>query len=628
MKGYTSETIRNIALVGHGNTGKTTFLEAALLTTGVITRMGKTEDGNTTSDFDKIEIEKKFSISATPVPVEFEGMKLNFIDAPGYIDFIGDVHSALRGAEAAAIFVDASAGSQLGTERGWAVCNTFQKPRFFVINKIDKDNVDIDAVIKGLKAEFGPSVVDWDNKDEMNEAIAGLDDELMEKFFGGEEFTEEEFKNGLAKGIASCEIAPVLKCSATTGAGVLDVLKAMTKIAPKFVPDEGNDPLAFVFKTCSDPFLGKISLAKVRRGTLTPGMTMYNSRSEKEEKLGSMFFMRGKNQLECTSASAGDIVAIGKLANTLTCDTLTIKGDDTKKFPIPFPQPTYFTALESKDKGDETKFATGLKRLMEEDPSFSFERNHETHQSLLGTQGDIHTAILIAKLKEKFGCEVNIVPTKIGYRETIKGTADVQGKHKKQSGGAGQYGDVWIKFEPSTEEFEFVEDLFGGSVPKQYVPAVEKGLRDCMEKGPLAGCKCQNIKATLHDGSYHEVDSDEMSFKMAASLAFKKGIAEAKPCLLEPIMHIEIIIPGDYAGDVMGDMNKRRGIILGMEPLMGGQVKILAEVPQMEVTDYTIVLRAMTHARSSFTIQFDRYAELPGMLAEKVIAEYKASQAE
>ena len=628
MKGYTSDTIRNIALVGHGSTGKTTFLEAALLATGVISRLGKVEDGNTVSDFDKMEIEKGYSISATPVPVEYNKVKLNFIDTPGFFDFVGEVNSAFRAVEAAAIFVDASSGIQVGTEKAWASCNQFNVPRFFVINKTDKDNVDVNKVVADLKAKFGTSVVALSDKEALNEAIAENDEELMEKFFGGEEFTEAEFNNGLAKGIEACGIAPVMTCSALKGDGVKEVMDNFIKLVPKAKAMEGNGPVAFIFKTIADPFLGKISLAKVMRDKLTPAMTIYNTRAQKEEKLGSMFFMRGKTQGECPEAKVGDIVALGKLQFTQTGDTLCDKDADIALDPVVFPQPTLFIALESKAKGDDAKVATGLRKLMEEDPSFSFERNNETHQSLLGVQGDIQSGILIAKLKDKYGADVNIVPTKVAYRETIKGTSDVQGKHKKQSGGAGQYGDVWIKFAPSTEEFEFVEELFGGSVPKQYVPAVEKGLRDCMEKGPLAGCKCTNIKATLHDGSYHEVDSDEMSFKIAASLAFKKGIAEAKPCLLEPIMHIEIIVPDDYTGDVMGDMNKRRGRILGMEPMLGGLQKLVAEVPQVEISDYAIVLRAMTQARASFTLAFERYDELPGMLAEKVIAAYKEQQEE
>ena len=387
----------------------------------------------------------------------------------------------------------------------------------------------------------------------------------------------------------------------------------------------GDGPVAaYVFKTIADPFLGKISLAKLIRGKLVPAQIVYNSRAEKEEKLGSMFFLRGKTQGEAPQVLPGDIVAFAKLQYTQTGDTLCEKANQVSFPAVEFPQPTLFIAVESKAKGDDAKVAAGITKLREEDPSFSYERNAETRQSLLGTQGDIQQGTILAKLKDRYGVDVETVPLKVAYRETIKGTSDVQGKHKKQTGGSGQYGDVYIKFAPSAEEFEFVDETVGGCVPKQFIPAVEKGLRECMEKGPLAGCKCQNIKATLYYGSYHSVDSDEMSFKTAASIAFKKGIQEAKPCLLEPIMHVDIIVPDEYTGDVMGDMNKRRGSILGMEPQHGGLQKLMAEAPQSELADYAIVLRAMTQARGSFTMYFERYSELPGNVAEKVIAAHKA----
>ena len=635
MKGYTGANIRNIALLGHGGTGKTTFLEAALLATGVISRLGKVEDGNTVSDFDKMEIEKGYSISTTIVPVEYNKTKINFLDTPGVFDFVGEVNSAIKAAEAAAIFVDASSGIQVGTEKAWNICKNNNVPRFFIINKTDKDNVDLPAVIDALKGKFGTSVVTLDDKDALNEAVAETDEALMEKYFEGEEFTEEEFNKGLMNGIASCSIAPVVCCSAVKGTGVKEVLDACIKYVPapggvvKTVEGEeiayGDGPAAaYVFKTIADPFLGKISLAKLIRGKLVPAQIVYNTRAEKEEKLGSMFFLRGKTQGEAPQVLPGDIVAFAKLQFTQTGDTLCDKANQVAFPPIEFPQPTLFIAVESKAKGDDAKVAAGITKLKEEDPSFSFERNAETRQSLLGTQGEIQQGILLAKLKDRYGVSVETVPLKVAYRETIKGTSDVQGKHKKQTGGSGQYGDVYIKFAPSAEEFEFADETVGGCVPKQFIPAVEKGLRECMEKGPLAGCKCQNIKATLYYGSYHAVDSDEMSFKTAASIAFKKGIQEAKPCLLEPIMHVDIFVPVEYTGDVLGDMNKRRGSILGMEPMHGGLQKLMAEAPQSELADYAIVLRAMTQARGSFTMYFERYSELPGNVAEKVIAAHKA----
>ncbi len=636
MKGYKTENIRNIALLGHGSSGKTTFLEAGLLATGVITRLGRVEDGNTVSDFDKMEIEKGYSISATMVPVEYNKVKINFIDTPGVFDFVGEVNSALRAAEAAAIFVDASSGIQVGTEKAWNYCKAAGMPRFFVINKIDKDNVDVSSLIGELAGKFGSSVMIMDDTDAINEAIAETDEALMEKFFEGEEFTEEEFNNGLKAALKQGDICPVFTCSAVKGTGVKEVLDAMIKYVPhpegaaKTVEGEaeyGAGPTAaFIFKTIADPFLGKISLAKVVRGKLTPAMMLYNPTAEKEEKLGSMFFMRGKTQGDCPEAVPGDIVALGKLQYTQTGDTLCDKGSIVRFAPVEYPQPTLFTAIEPKAKGDDAKVAAGIAKIREEDPSFVYERNAETRQSLLGTQGDIQAGIILSKLKDRYGADVETVPQKVAYRETIKGTSDVQGKHKKQTGGSGQYGDVYVKFSPSAEEFEFADETVGGCVPKQFIPAVEKGLRECMEKGPLAGCKCQNIKATLYYGSYHAVDSDEMSFKLAASIAFKKGIQEAKPCLLEPIMKVKVVVPDDYTGDVMGDMNKRRGRIMGMTPMAGGLQELDAEAPQVELFSYANDLRAMTQARGSFTMEFERYEEVPGNLATKIIEAHKAEE--
>lgn len=644
MKGYKSENIRNVALVGHGGSGKTTFLEAALLATGVISRLGKVEDGNTVSDYDKMEIEKGYSISTSIVPVEYNKVKINFVDTPGFFDFVGEVNSALRAVEAAAILVDASAGVQVGTEKAWNSCKQFGVPKFFLINKTDKENVNVDEVIEELKEKFGSSVVTLDDREALEEEVAGTDEELMEVYLETMELTDEQFAKGLSKGIGSGDIVPVFTCSAVTGEGIKEALEQFVNLVPKATDHEAypakNDvdedievavdaagkPAAFVFKTIADPFLGKISLAKVVSGTLKAGQEIYNARAEKSEKLGAMFFMRGKNQEDAPVVEAGDIVAIAKLQYTKTGDTLCEKANIIKFPEVEFPAPSLYQAVEPAKKGDDEKVGTGLNKLMEEDPSFRLERNVETHQTLLGGQGEIQLNIIKDKLKDKFGVDVVTVPQKIAYRETIKGSSDVQGKHKKQSGGAGQYGDVHIRFSPAQEDFEFSEELFGGAIPKNYVPAVEKGLRESMEKGPLAGCRVVNIKAVLYDGSYHDVDSNEMAFKIAASLAFKKGISEAKPCLLEPVMKLEIIVPDEYMGDVMGDMNKRRGKILGMEPLAGGGQKLMAEAPQVELFDYAIILRSMTQARGSFTMDFERYEEVPAQMAQKIIADYQAEQ--
>lgn len=642
MKGYSSDKIRNVVLLGHGGCGKTTFLEAALLATKVINRLGKVEDGNTVSDYDKMEIEKKYSINTTMVPVEYNGYKYNFLDTPGFFDFVGEVDSAMSTVSAAIIMVDASEGIQVGTEKAWELCSETDTPKFMVLTKIDKDNVDCDKLVEQLREKFGSSVVTDDDEDALREAVAGTDEALMEKFFNDEPFTDEEFTNGLMDGIANGDVVPIIKASSLTGEGIDEVLRSIARYVPtpskhapyigknskdedvEVITDVSADPVMYVYKTIADPFMGKISYAKVLSGTVKLGQELYNPRSQKSEKLGSMFFVRGKQQENATEVPAGDMVALAKLQHTKTGDTLCLKAKAVTMPGINFPKPNYFVAVEPAEKKDEEKMAQGLHKLMEEDPSFVLERNVETHQSLLGGQGDIQIGIIRAKLKERYGVSVKVIPQKIAYRETIKGSSDVQGKHKKQSGGAGQYGDVWIRFSPSQQNFEFSEELFGGSIPKNYVPAVEKGLLECMDKGPLAGCKVQNVKAVLYDGSYHDVDSNEVSFKIAASLAFKKGIVAANPCLLEPIMKLEITVPEKYTGDVMGDMNKRRGRILGMEPTDNGKTKLLAEAPQSELFDYAIVLRAMTQARGTFTVEFSKYEELPAHLAEKVIEAHKA----
>ena len=648
MKGYTSETIRNVALLGHGGCGKTTFLESALYETGVIKKLGKVEDGNTVSDYDKMEVEKGYSINTSVVPIEWKGSKINFIDTPGYFDFIGEVNAALRAAEAAVIMVDAGSGIQVGTEAAWNACERYSMPRFISITKRDKDEFNFYKTFDELKAKFGNKLVplSWplsaEIDDELKEAIAESDEELMEKYFDGEEFTDEEIKKGMVKGISEGNIVPVCSSAFQLGHGVEGLLDLLLEYVPtplQHGPYRGfndkNEPVerisvtdapmsAFVFKTIVDPFVGKISVMKVITGKINSGTEVYNERIGKTEKLGKLFFLRGKEQLELNYAEAGDIVAVAKLQNTKSGDTLCDKSDVIRYLPLDFPSPTFYIAIEALDKNDDEKMGVGLARLREEDPSFVVERNNETHQTLLGGQGDIQLGIILAKLKDRFGVSVKTVPQKIAYRETIKGNSDVQGKHKKQSGGAGQYGDVHIRFSPSDKEFEFSEELFGGSIPKNYVPAVEKGLIESLERGPLAGCKVVNIKAVLYHGSYHDVDSNEVSFKIAASLAFKKGIVEANPCLLEPIMHVEITVPDEYMGDVIGDMNKRRGKILGMEPLQNGGQKVVAEAPQAELFDYALGLRSMTQGRGVFEMKFERYEELPKHLADKIIAQHAA----
>ncbi|MDR0886175.1 MAG: elongation factor G [Clostridiales Family XIII bacterium] len=625
MKEYASDKLRNVVLLGHGGSGKTTLVESLLFKTGVINRMGQVEKGNTVSDFEKTEIDKGYSIQSSVVPIELNDHKINFIDAPGYFDFVGEIDGAFRAADAAIILVDAAAGVQVGTEKAWALCAQEDMPKIILINKIDKDNLDLDDVVSQIQEHFGTFATTLDDIDTLNEAIAETDDALLEKFFNEEPYTEEEYVEGLSKGIKMGRIAPIFEASALADKGLDELLDFIIKELP--APDCSNDKeiSTFIFKTLTDPQAGKVSLMRVMSGDVHQGLELYDTTSEKPEKLSAIYFLQGKNHVEAKNIQCGDIFAASKLQYAKTGDTLATKGSDVIYPTVRYPEPTYFMAIEPFDKNDDEKVGTGLNRLREEDPSFIIERNVETGQTLVGAQGDIQVGIILNKLQDRYGVKAKLVQPKVSYRETIKGSSDVQGKHKKQSGGAGQYGDVHIRFSPSTEDFEFAEELFGGSVPKNYVPAVEKGLKDSMVKGPLTGSPVTGLKAVLYDGSYHDVDSNEMAFKIAAQLAFKKGFEEAKPMLLEPIMHATIEVPSEFMGDVMGDMNKRRGKVLGMEPSSYGHEVLSAEAPLAEMYSYAIALRSMTQARGSFTMKFERYEEVPHSIADKIIAEHQAA---
>lgn len=678
MKVYQTNQIRNVALIGHSGSGKTTLTEAVLFATGVTKRQGKVEDGNTFSDFDKEEISRKVSIGASVIPTEWENIKYNFLDTPGYFDFAGEMYGALEASEAAVILVDASSGVEVGTEKAWKYTDKKGIPKMVFLNKMDKENVNFDKVFDELKEAFGDKLVpltlpigqaedfkgivdiidqvakDYDGKEidipeehkaeieiireTLSEKVAETDEELMEKYFDGEAFTDEEIRKGLKLSFENGDLVPLIVGSAEKTIGIDILLEAIKKYVP--APDEIkivkgysdekeverkvslDEPFsAIVFKTIVDPFVGKLSVFKVLSGKITKDHEIYNSNKDDFEKLGGLFVLRGKNQIEASEIVAGDIGATSKLQITETGDTLCDKTDIIQYKEIDYPDPCLFLAVEPKAKGDEEKIGSSLQRLTEEDPTFVTERNNETKQLLIGGQGNMQLTVIVDKLKNNFGVEVDLIDPKVAYRETIKGTASVQGKHKKQSGGAGQYGDVHIRFEPSEEEFVFEEEIFGGAVPKQYIPAVEKGLVECLDKGPLAGYPVVNVKAVLFDGSYHPVDSNEMAFKIAASLAFKKGVKEANPVLLEPIMKVEVLVPDEYMGDVMGDMNKRRGRILGMDPQEDGMQLIMAEAPQSEMFKYAIDLRSMTQARGSFTMEFERYEEVPSEISEKIIEE-------
>lgn len=670
MKTYNADKIRNVALLGHSSCGKTTITEALLLNTKVTNRMGKVEDGNTVSDFDKEEKERQVSIGTSVIPIEYKDTKINFLDTPGYFDFVGEVYGALRVADSAVLVIDASSGIEVGTEKAWKYLEQRNMPRIIFINKLDKENIKFDELLDNLRDTFGKKVIPFtlpigkgenidgymdilkgqsyiDSKpvetfpdtaakaEELKailmESVAETDEELLEKYFEGEEFTEEEIQTGLKKAVLEGELVPVIVGSAIKGLGIDMLMNTVVEYLPnaldaKSLKGSPSDSLsAFIFKTIVDPFVGKISLYKVMSGKMKKDTDVYNANTGDTERIGSVFSLRGKEQLEVSEVEAGDIGATSKLQNFKTGDTISLKSAPVSYDKIDFPKPCYFMAVKGKTKDSDEKIGTGLQRLNEEDPTFSIERNIETKELVVGGQGNIQLDVIASKLKNNYKVDVELNPPKVAYRETIKGKSDVQGKHKKQSGGAGQYGDVRIRFEPSQEEFEFTEEIFGGSVPKNYIPAVEKGLRESLEKGVLAGCKVVNVKATLYDGSYHEVDSNEMAFKIAASLAFKKGMLEAKPILLEPIAKVEINIPDEYLGDIMGDMNKRRGRILGMEQQADGSQLVKAEAPMAEMYTYAIELKSMTQARGTFEVEFLRYEEMPNNLAEKVIAEYKAA---
>ena len=686
MKVYKTENVRNLALVGHSGSGKTNLTESMLFQSGATKRLGNVTDKNTLSDFSKEEMERGTSIGTSIIPVEWRNFKVNIIDTPGYMDFSGEVIGALRASEAALLVIDATSGIEVGTERAWKYAENIGLPRIIFINKIDGENVNFRKLMEELEESFGKKVIpfsvpigegenfvgvtdviyqkgfEYENAapketelnhdqvkatermyEEIAEVVAGSDEVLMEKYFNGEKFTREDLLRGVTTALLEGDAVPLLVGSGEKGIGIDILLNTIVNYMPApndkrahtgFRYEEGEereisekDPFAaVVFKTITDPFVGKISIFKVISGKLKKDTPLYNSSKEEAEKLGGVYVIRGKNQMEVEEICAGDIGATTKLAVTGTGDTLCTKDHIVKYKRIKYPQPVLFYAIEAKTKGDEEKLSTSLRKLREEDPSFVIERNAETKQLTIGGLGQVQLDVILEKLKNMFGVEVVKVPFIIPYRETIKKTASVQGKHKKQSGGAGQYGDVWVRFEPCQEDFVFDEEVFGGSVPKNYFPAVEKGIIEAKEHGVLAGYPVTNFKAVLYDGSYHDVDSNEMSFKIAASIAFKKGMEEANPVLLEPIMKVEVSIPDSYLGDVMGDMNKRRGRILGMDQQRDGSQLLIAEAPQSEMFEYSIDLRAMTQGRGNFNMEFVRYEEVPANISQKVIEKAKADK--
>ena len=678
-----TDKIRNIALLGHGSNGKTSLAESLLFVTGQTDRLGRVADGNTVSDSDSEEIKRQISISTSAMFAKHKDVKINILDTPGYFDFAGEVVEALRVADAGIIVCSAKEGLNVGAEKAWKYLSERDLPKAIYVSKIDEENGDYEAVYGAFRDKYGSSVcplfapikndagkvegvIDLVHKkaysleggktkeiaipDSMSDELEGLyealyesaaetTEELMEKYLDTMELTTEEVITGIKIGFREHTLFPVFCGSAITGLGSIPLLdsivgffpspadgkKETTEDGEEIVCDPNGTAAAIVFKTVSDQY-GKFSYFKVLSGTITPDMTLTNSRSGANEKMGHVYSMQGKKSIEVKEVICGDIAAVSKLSDTKTGDTLC----DAKKViaakGVAFTEPCYSMAIAPKTKGQEDKIASGLARLAEEDLTFTFVNNPETKQLVLSGAGDIQLDVLCSKLKDKFGVEVELSPARVAYREKIRKSVSVQGRHKKQSGGHGQFGDVWIRFEPQdeTEDLVFAEEVFGGSVPKNFFPAVEKGLRDCIQKGVLAGYPLVYLKATLYDGSYHPVDSSEMAFKTAAGLAYKAGIPQANPVILEPIGYLTVTIPDTYMGDIMSDLSKRRGSPMGMSVDHDGNQIVEAEVPMGEMSSYAIDLRSMTQGRGSFTFKFIRYEEAPAMTQAKIIEEAKA----
>jgi len=672
---YTSEKLRNIGILAHGGAGKTSLTEALLFNAGHTTRLGKVDEGTTVTDYLPEEIKRKVTVSTTLAPVEWKNHKINVLDTPGYADFIGEVKSALRVIDGIILVVDGVAGVEVQTEVHWEAAEEAGIPKIIFVNKLDRENANFERVLANLKENFGihvipvmlpigaedsfSGVVDIlkqkaykfegtkvseipipdDLKAEVEkyreplmEAAAEGDDALLLKYLEGEPLSDEEVFVGLRQGVLKAKVVPVFCGSAFKNIGIQPLLDAVIDLLPAPVEtgkDEEKDLqqkslAAIVFKTMADPYVGKLSFIRVASGVLKSDTSIYNVNKQKEERYGSLLVMRGKTQDTVSEAQTGDLICIAKLADTTTGDTLGVKNKTSLLEGVNFPAPTFSVAVQAKSRNDEDKVGVALAKLVEEDPTLCLEKNAETKETILTGMGEMHLDIIMERLQKKFGVEVTTRTPRVPYRETIRGTAEYEYKHKKQSGGHGQYGHVKLRFEPLPDaDFEFTETIFGGSVPKNYHPAVEKGVREAMTEGVLAGYPITNIKVTLFDGSYHDVDSSEMSFKIAASMCFKKGVEKAAPVLLEPIMNVEIHVPEQFMGDIMSDLNSKRGRILGMEPREKGQV-IKAQVPLAEMYRYAIGLKSITQGRGSFSMEFAHYEDVPAQTTKEIIE--KAAQ--
>lgn len=686
MNEYKSDRIRNVALIGHSSSGKTSLAEALLFNTGATSRLGRAEDSNTVSDFDAEEQRRKISISTSVVPCEWNGYKINVLDTPGYIDFAGEVKGALRVADAAVILVDAVAGIEVGTELVWQYCEELNLPRVIYINKMDRENADFFRVLDQLRERYGKCIAalqlpigkESSFKGEVNvvnrkafigknegeipadlrdaveerrsqlvEIAAESNDELIEKYFAEGELSEEEIRTGLEHGVAGNTLVPVLCGSAGQNIGVDYLHKFFADYIPTplEMPEQvahnpatnkdeklktsDNGPLAtFVWKTQADPYVGKLTYFRVYSGSMMSDSRVNNSRTNNEERIGQLYVLRGKEQLPIKHIYAGDIGAVAKLNDTLTNDTLCDKAHPLELTKISYPNPVYSVALTPKTKTDLDKMGPALARLVDEDPTLRVYREHDTNESIMAGMGDSHVDVAVRRLKQKFGVELLTGVPKIPYKETITKKTEVQGRHKKQTGGRGQFGDTWVRFEPLPRGtgFEFAEEVFGGSVPNQFIPAVEKGMREIISRGVLAGYPTTDFRAVLYDGSYHPVDSSEMAFKLAAHKAFKSGIPTAHPVLLEPVMNMEITVPENFMGDIIGDLNTKRARVQGMDQRTGWSV-ITAQAPLAEIARYATDLRSMTQGRGYFAMEFSHYDIVPSHIASPIIEKAKKERA-
>ncbi len=693
MNVYTSEKIRNVVLLGHGGCGKTTLVEAIAYTTGILKRQGKVEEGSTISDYDKEEQKRLFSISTTVVPIIFENIKINFLDTPGYFDFAGEVEEALQVADAAVIVISAKAGVEVGTLKAWDYCEKYHLPRIFFVTDMDDDNASYREVVERLTELYGKKIAPFhipirenekfvgfvnvvkmagrrfttasnyveceipeysmENLSKFREvlldAVAETSEELMDKYFSGEEFTQEEISMALRNNVIDGTVVPVLMGSGVYAQGTTMLLQAIDKYFPdpgrmsisgkntktgeEFIAnyDEKKPFSARVFKTIADPFIGKFSLFKVCSGVLKSDVIVYNVDKETEEKVNRIYVLRGKEQIEVDELHAGDIGALGKLSETVTGDTLSTKANPIVYDRIEVSTPYTYLRFKTKNKGDDDKVSQALQKLMDEDLTLKMVNDKENRQTLLYGIGDQQLDVVVNKLANKYKVEIELMKPRVPFRETLRKKVRVQGRHKKQSGGHGQFGDVHIEFEPSGDmetPYIFEEKIFGGAVPKNFFPAVEKGIAECVLKGPVAGYPVVGLKATLVDGSYHPVDSSEMAFKLATINAFKQGFMDASPVLLEPIASLKVVVPDKFTGDIMGDLNKRRGRVLGMNPVAGNKQEIQADIPMSELFGYSTDLRSMTGGIGDYSYEFARYEQAPSDVQQKVMEENAKEEAE